>query len=238
MLLFGEWSQKQPLPNTPTQHQQRKGTGGEPRSLTRTLVWAESSDDHEAMKQIITQDIYYKCHEQSHKGKLVQKTENKRVSEKTRKAGALILHLKHRKMPSSWRSRINYILKIVLVHCIFRKGKHPQPPEKVPATLNSLCDYSTWPPVCYQQRIESNETLRVVGHRHPGARWCTRWPRSILLSQLKRANCISRKAASIFLDSFLVPAETCDKITVKLRSDSFGIKIKLNITGFLQKHIN
>lgn len=33
----------------------------------------------------------------------------------------------------------------------------------------------------------------------------------------------------------LVPIETCDKLTVKLQSDSFGIKIKLNINVFLQE---
>lgn len=34
----------------------------------------------------------------------------------------------------------------------------------------------------------------------------------------------------------LVPTETCDKInSQKLQSDSFGIKIKLNINVFLQK---
>lgn len=33
----------------------------------------------------------------------------------------------------------------------------------------------------------------------------------------------------------LVSIETCDKLTVKLQSDSFGIKIKLNINVFLQE---
>lgn len=56
-----------------------------------------------------------------------------------------------------WRSRSNYILKIVLVHCggggvvfllffFLRKGTHPHSQEKVPATwMNSLCDSPVWP---------------------------------------------------------------------------------------------
>lgn len=35
------------------------------------LIVSEELSDHEAMKQIITQDIYYKCHEHIHKVKLV-----------------------------------------------------------------------------------------------------------------------------------------------------------------------
>lgn len=40
-------------------------------SFTKRLIVSEESSDHEAIKQIITQDIYYKCHEHIHKVKLV-----------------------------------------------------------------------------------------------------------------------------------------------------------------------
>lgn len=59
----------------------------------------EPSDD-EARKQGITQDIYYKCHEHIHNVNRFKKkkTENKRASEKRGKAGAWLLHLRHRRM--------------------------------------------------------------------------------------------------------------------------------------------
>lgn len=40
-------------------------------SCTKRLTVSEELSDHEAIKQIITQDIYYKCHEHIHKVKLV-----------------------------------------------------------------------------------------------------------------------------------------------------------------------
>lgn len=44
----------------------------EPWSFSETVTsLGELSDDHEAMKQILSQDIYYKCHEYIHKVKSV-----------------------------------------------------------------------------------------------------------------------------------------------------------------------
>lgn len=124
------------------------------------------------------------------------------------------------------------------MHCIFRKGTYPCPKEGSGNTVNSSwgCPHTT---TCLQHRGDNSEASCAVGDGHPSTTTAESGGNgAICLSSESRRTRQHDKPFGCSPSSgtiSLVPTETCDKITVRLQSDSFGIKIKLSINVFPPK---
>lgn len=165
------------------------------------------------MEPIITQDIYYKCHEHSHEAKLVLKN-----SRKSPGAGLQHCPAQGGRLPGAAHCGPRGVSALRV-----RAGKSPPRP----CSTGRLAWLPLWTPVCHQTpRRHEALGCRSLPTTHSGNA-LREAPRALPrdahgIASAPRAG--ARLPPSSGTAS-RVPTETCDKVTVQLQSDSLVLKL-------------